>query len=65
MEGGPGGGAVPARQLHLEQTQWDGKDEWLGSKEGGQGTQIIRDTLASIKNVLNLPTDPTAPCPTM
>ena len=35
VEGGPGGGAVPARQLHLEQTQWDGKDEWLGSKEGG------------------------------
>ena len=61
VQGGPapGGGAVPACQPHLEQTQWDGNDEWLGGGMGGWGTQIIRDTLASIKNVLNLPTDPT------
>ena len=36
MQGGPGGGAEPGRQPHLEQTQWDGNDEWLG-REGERG----------------------------
>ena len=63
--GGPGGGAVPVCQPHLEHTQWDGNDEWLGGGRGGHRTQIMRDTLASIKNVLNHPTDQQSPFPTL